>query len=187
VCTDGSRLRFAIINPLMFRPDYAPAMTKEHIGELDIEKTGGRAPLLHRHDRENPIESTANLVGPVIINKTKRIGKQIIFEDDRYGTQEPIFKEPIDHAGAHEELSESIRIGDDIIVKVVDLDSRHVKLGIEAPKSVSVNREEIYERIQKENKAASESKDQNVKTSPTPSEKAKRVIFSRRRAFFFPD
>jgi carbon storage regulator len=60
-------------------------------------------------------------------------------------------------------LSESIRIGDDIIVKVVDLDSRHVKLGIEAPKSVSVNREEIYERIQKENKAASESKDQNVK------------------------
>jgi carbon storage regulator len=60
-------------------------------------------------------------------------------------------------------LSESIRIGDDIIVKVVDLDSRHVKLGIEAPKSVSVNREEIYERIQKENKAAAESKDQNVK------------------------
>ena len=60
-------------------------------------------------------------------------------------------------------LSESIRIGDDIIVKIVDLDSRHVKLGIEAPKSVSVNREEIYERIQKENKAASELKDQNVK------------------------
>ena len=60
-------------------------------------------------------------------------------------------------------LGESIRIGDDIIVKVVDLDSRHVKLGIEAPRSVSVNREEIYERIQKENKAAAESKDQNVK------------------------
>jgi carbon storage regulator len=60
-------------------------------------------------------------------------------------------------------LGESIRIGDDIIVKVVDLDSRHVKLGIEAPKSVSVNRQEIYERIQIENKAASELKDQNLK------------------------
>ena len=54
-------------------------------------------------------------------------------------------------------LGESIRIGDTIIVKVVDLDSRHVKLGIDAPKSISVNREEIYERIQKENKAASAS------------------------------
>jgi carbon storage regulator len=60
-------------------------------------------------------------------------------------------------------LGESIRIGDNIIVKVVDLDSRHVKLGIDAPKTVSVNREEIYERIQNENKAASASKDQNVK------------------------
>jgi carbon storage regulator len=59
-------------------------------------------------------------------------------------------------------LGESIRIGDTIIVKVVDLDSRHVKLGIDAPKSISVNREEIYERIQKENKAASSSKEQSV-------------------------
>jgi carbon storage regulator len=60
-------------------------------------------------------------------------------------------------------LGESIRIGDNIIVKVVDLDSRHVKLGIDAPRSVSVNREEIYERIQNENKAASTMKDQGVK------------------------
>ena len=59
-------------------------------------------------------------------------------------------------------LGESIRIGDTIIVKIVDLDGRHVKLGIEAPKSIAVNREEIYERIQRENKAASASKDQAV-------------------------
>ena len=52
-------------------------------------------------------------------------------------------------------LGESIRIGDSIVVKIVDLDGRHVKLGIEAPKNVTVNREEIYERIQKENLAAS--------------------------------
>jgi carbon storage regulator len=60
-------------------------------------------------------------------------------------------------------LGESIRIGDNIIIKVVDLDSRHVKLGIDAPKTVSVNREEIYERIQNENKAASALKDQGVR------------------------
>lgn len=56
-------------------------------------------------------------------------------------------------------LGESIRIGDNIVVKIVDLDGRHVKLGIEAPKNVSVNREEIYERIQRENQAASTAKD----------------------------
>ena len=59
-------------------------------------------------------------------------------------------------------LGESIRIGDTIMVKIVDLDSRHVKLGIEAPKNVSVNREEIYERIQRENRAASIAKDQGL-------------------------
>ncbi len=59
-------------------------------------------------------------------------------------------------------LGESIRIGDNIVVKIVDLDGRHVKLGIEAPKNVSVNREEIYERIQKENRAASKPVDVNL-------------------------
>jgi carbon storage regulator len=59
-------------------------------------------------------------------------------------------------------LGESIRIGDTITVKIVDLDGRHVKLGIEAPKNVSVNREEIYERIQRENRAASISRDQGL-------------------------
>lgn len=54
-------------------------------------------------------------------------------------------------------IGESIRIGDTISIKVVELDNRHVKLGIEAPRSIAVNREEIYERIQKENKAASAS------------------------------
>jgi carbon storage regulator len=59
-------------------------------------------------------------------------------------------------------LGETIRIGDSITIRVVDLDGRHVKLGIEAPKSVSVNREEIYEKIQRENKAASITQEQGI-------------------------
>jgi carbon storage regulator len=59
-------------------------------------------------------------------------------------------------------LGESIRIGDTIIVKIVDLDGRHVKLGIDAPKSIAVNREEIYERIQRENRAASALKEGGI-------------------------
>ena len=92
VCIDGSRLRFALINPLMFSPDYTPAMTKEHLEDLAIEKPGDILLYCIVTIAENPIESTANLVGPVVINKTKRLGKQIIFDDDRYGTQEPILR-----------------------------------------------------------------------------------------------
>jgi carbon storage regulator len=53
-------------------------------------------------------------------------------------------------------LGESIRIGDEIKITVVELDGRFAKIGIEAPKSVIVHREEVYARIQAENKAAAQ-------------------------------
>ncbi len=47
-------------------------------------------------------------------------------------------------------LNESIIIGDDVKVTVLGVKGNQVRLGVEAPKTVSVHREEIYERIQKE-------------------------------------
>ena len=49
---------------------------------------------------------------------------------------------------------ESIMIGDDIEVKVLDLKESQVKLGIVAPKSVAVHRREVYLAIQEENAQA---------------------------------
>ena len=51
-------------------------------------------------------------------------------------------------------VNESIMIGDDIEVIVIDLRGDQVKLGIKAPKKISVHRKEIYEEIQNENIAA---------------------------------
>lgn len=49
-------------------------------------------------------------------------------------------------------LGENIRIGDDVKITIVEVKGNHVKLGIDAPPSVKVHREEIYERIQAENR-----------------------------------
>ncbi len=49
---------------------------------------------------------------------------------------------------------ESIMIGDNIEVKVLDLKESQVKLGIVAPKSVAVHRREVYLAIQAENAQA---------------------------------
>lgn len=54
-------------------------------------------------------------------------------------------------------LNESIMIGDDIEVVVIDIKGDQVKLGIRAPKRVSVHRKEIYDEIRKENIAAMDS------------------------------
>jgi carbon storage regulator len=45
---------------------------------------------------------------------------------------------------------ESIMIGDDIVVTVVDIRGDKVRLGIQAPTHVPVHRQEIYEAIQRE-------------------------------------
>ncbi|MCX8125018.1 MAG: carbon storage regulator CsrA [Spirochaetes bacterium] len=54
-------------------------------------------------------------------------------------------------------INESIMIGDDIEIVIIDIKGDQVKLGIKAPKSVAVHRKEIYEEIQKENIAAMKS------------------------------
>ena len=47
---------------------------------------------------------------------------------------------------------ESIMIGDDIEVTIVDIRGDKVRLGINAPKNVSVHRKEVYDAIRRENK-----------------------------------
>jgi carbon storage regulator len=54
--------------------------------------------------------------------------------------------------------NESIIIGDDVKVTIVEVKGDQVKLGITAPKQVSVHREEIYLEIQKENQLAASSR-----------------------------
>ena len=54
-------------------------------------------------------------------------------------------------------LGESIAIGDDIKVSVLGIHGRQVRIGIDAPSDVIVHREEIYLKVQEENRNASKS------------------------------
>jgi carbon storage regulator len=47
-------------------------------------------------------------------------------------------------------VGESLIIGDDVVVNVLSVKGNQVRIGIDAPKHVSVHREEIYDRIQAE-------------------------------------
>lgn len=51
-------------------------------------------------------------------------------------------------------IDEKIRIGDDIIITLIDVHGDQVKIGVEAPKKVKVFRQEVFDAIQKENKEA---------------------------------
>jgi carbon storage regulator len=46
---------------------------------------------------------------------------------------------------------QSIRIGDDILIKIIEIEGSQVKIGIEAPKGVIIFREELYEKLRESN------------------------------------
>jgi carbon storage regulator len=63
---------------------------------------------------------------------------------------------------------ESIMIGDNIVVTIVDIRGDKVRLGINAPTEIPVHRQEIYEAIQRENRRATRVEPKDTRVLGTP-------------------
>lgn len=63
-------------------------------------------------------------------------------------------------------ISESVIIGDEVKITVLGVKGNQVRLGIDAPKTVSVHREEIYQRIQQEKQGGGSSTTENTSDEP---------------------
>ncbi|MBD3108495.1 carbon storage regulator CsrA [Bacillus sp. AGMB 02131] len=59
-------------------------------------------------------------------------------------------------------VGETIKIGENVEITVLEMKGDQVKIGIEAPKSVDIYRKEVYASIQEENKRAT----QNINKLP---------------------
>mgnify|MGYP002641846423 CR=1 FL=1 len=68
---------------------------------------------------------------------------------------------------------ESIVIGSDIRVTVLEMQGRQIRLGIEAPSDISVHRGEVYERIREENELAANADQQQLKSLTQALKKAR--------------
>jgi carbon storage regulator len=64
--------------------------------------------------------------------------------------------------------NQSIVIGSDVVVTVLEVRGDHVRLGIQAPRSVTVHREEVYAEIQRENRSAAAVPGNVVDSLPRP-------------------
>lgn len=51
-------------------------------------------------------------------------------------------------------IGETIAIGDDVKIQIIDIKGKQVRLGIQAPSAMAVHREEVYLRIQEQNRQA---------------------------------
>jgi flagellar assembly factor FliW len=92
VNVETRKLRFALINPMLFMPTYNPRIDKSQVQDLGLEKPEDVLLYAIVTLSKDPAQTTANLLGPVFINRTKRLGKQVILDDDRYSVKERILK-----------------------------------------------------------------------------------------------
>ena len=58
-------------------------------------------------------------------------------------------------------VNQAIMIGDDVRIVIVAVDRDQVKLGVEAPREISVHRSEIYEEIKRTGRSSSEERRQS--------------------------
>jgi len=59
-------------------------------------------------------------------------------------------------------IGESIMVGDDVKVSVVEIKGRYVRLGVDAPQDMAIHRQEVFEKIQEANLAAAAANAQDL-------------------------
>jgi len=88
--TEVKELAFLVCNPMMFMPDYEVCLTRQDLAAIGAETVESCDVwvILNVSAREGVI--TANLKGPIVINRESRLAKQLVLEDERYGVRVPL-------------------------------------------------------------------------------------------------
>jgi len=75
-------VHFVVIEPGGLIPDYEPELFDEHALSLDLNDSA-EAMILNivTLQRTTPVEATVNLVGPIVINRRTRVGRQLVISN----------------------------------------------------------------------------------------------------------
>lgn len=89
-------LHFIVIEPGGLVPGYEPEIFDEDAEQLDL-RTPAEAMILNivTLKRQNPVEATANLIGPLVVNRRTRIGRQLVISNySRYSANHVLVENP---------------------------------------------------------------------------------------------
>lgn len=92
-CLEDPRLAFVIMDPLFFRPDYVADVSDEDQQALALEQGDDLIVFCIVTIPEDQSAMTANLQGPLLINKHSRRGRQGIQTDQRWKVRHRIMDE----------------------------------------------------------------------------------------------
>ena len=86
-------IAFILINPFLFRPDYEVNVSNEELAEIGIKSPENALIFSIVTIPQDGGPMTANLQGPLIINKEKMLGMQAILSDAKWKTKHDIIAE----------------------------------------------------------------------------------------------
>jgi flagellar assembly factor FliW len=90
---DDPALAFVVINPLDFFPDYDVELSEEEAESLGLKNASGAAVITTVTVDKKSGEATTNLLGPIVINSCTLLAKQVVAQNEKYGTKHLIARE----------------------------------------------------------------------------------------------
>lgn len=88
-------IAFPILEPKVFRPDYLVKLSANEMRALELESVTTNTALVYSilTIPKDPKEMTANLKAPIVINPGKKIGRQVILQENEYSVRCSMYKE----------------------------------------------------------------------------------------------
>lgn len=89
---DKGALAFVLMDPLLVTPDYEVQINPEDMKELQLTGApdGIQTLVIVNITPGEKVQLTANLLGPIVINVRKKLGKQLVLSDSQYSLRHPI-------------------------------------------------------------------------------------------------
>jgi flagellar assembly factor FliW len=90
---DSEQVAFVLVNPFLFRPDYEVNVSNDELAEIGIRSPEKALIFSIVTIPPDGTPMTANLQGPIVINRDTRTGKQAVLSDPRWKTRHDIMAE----------------------------------------------------------------------------------------------
>lgn len=95
--TEHPEIAFPVLEPKIFRPDYAARLSAAELRELKLENVNQSAVFSILTIPEDVSLMTANLKAPLVINLKEHLARQVVLQENEYSIKHLMFKELRSH------------------------------------------------------------------------------------------